>query len=306
MVIRSNPLVFAALAREHLTNLSREQGVTLHSVLTRYGLERLLYRIGRSKNKRRFILKGRMLFPLWFDRPFWSVNHLDFLGSDDASHAELEEAFKKLCKTKVEPDGLLFDGDSVEVTEIGENQGSQRKRVELMTYLGSGRISLRINIAFGDAVTPGPKKIDYPTLLDIPAPKVRVYPPETVVAEKLQTITAEGNAKNPLQEIYKIGLIAGRLVFRGSTLVKAIKATFNHRNTPIPEAVSHGLLARFSEDPAKGKHWKMLVNDKGPENVSTDFRQVVHDIEAFLLPPLGAAAGDAPFSLLWKNGGPWS
>lgn len=175
---------------QRLLNLSKDRDINFNLLLIWYGLERLLYRMTRLERGRKFVLKGAMLFPVWLERSFRPTKDLDLLGLGDVSPERLRAFFREVCGAKVEPDGLDFDGESVRVTEIREGQEYQGQRIHLMAYLGNAKISLQVDIGVGDVIIPESTEITYPTLLDFPAPHIKAYTPETVVAEKFQAMVA--------------------------------------------------------------------------------------------------------------------
>ena len=176
----------ATSVRDRLLELARQRNQDFQLILTRYGLERFLYRLSQSEYRDRFILKGAMLFTLWGDQAHRPTRDVDFLGFGDSDEATLQEIFRTLCKVPVEDDGLLFLADSVQVEQIRETTEYGGIRVTLLGTLAGARIPIQADVGFGDAVTPEPEQVEYPTLLEYPAPCLRVYPRETVVAEKYQ------------------------------------------------------------------------------------------------------------------------
>jgi predicted nucleotidyltransferase component of viral defense system len=305
-VSKRNPSELAASVRHRLLNLSRERGEDLHLVLTWYTLERLLYRLGRSKHAAKFVLKGAMLFPTWTGRSYRPTKDLDLLGHGDASREGLTALFGQICRTQVEPDGVEFDDKSIRATEIREDQEYQGQRLQLVAYLGTARISLQVDIGFGDVVTPGAEEIDYPTLLDFPAPRVRVYPRETVIAEKLQAMVALGIQNSRMKDFYDLWMMARQFEFEGPVLVEAIKATFDRRNTQIQRSEPSGLSDEFASDSDKLTQWKAFLKRTGLEDIGVDLPQVIHVLRTFLVPPIVAAVQGEIFDLAWTNGGPWS
>ena len=286
---KRNPSELAASVRHRLLNLSRERGEDFQLVLTWYALERLLYRLGRSKHAAKFVLKDAMLFSAWTGRSYRPTKDLDLLGYGDASPEGLMALFGQICRMHVKPDGVKFDDKSIRVTEIREDQEYQGQRVQLMAYLGTARISLQIDIGFGDVVTPGAEEIDYPTLLDFPAPRVRVYARETVVAEKLQAMVALGMLNSRMKDFYDLWMMARQFEFQGPVLVEAIKATFDRRNTQIRDSVPSGLSDEFTSDSDKLIQWKAFLKRTGLEDVGVDLPQVIHVLRTFLAPPIVAA-----------------
>jgi hypothetical protein len=295
----------AASVRQRLVNWSREKGEDFQLVLNWYGLERLLYRLGCSEHGADFVLKGAMLFPAWSGRAYRPTRDLDLLGHGDASPERLAGIFKTICTMDVEPDGLVFDDKSIRVTDIREDQEYQGQRVRLIAYLGKARIDLQIDIAFGDVVHPSTVALQYPTLLKFPAPKVQGYPPESVVAEKFQAMIALGMVNSRMKDFYDIWMIAREFEFEGPVLVEAIKATFNRRNTKIPDSTPRGLSDEFASDPEKVTQWRSFLSRTGLHNVTAGLGQVAHELQAFLMPLIDAATKDQAFNLQWKDGGPW-
>lgn len=303
---QSHPTNLAASVRQRLLNLSVSNGEDPNLTLTRYAMERLLYRLTRSEHSEQFILKGAMLFALWTESPHRPTRDLDLLGFGEASNERLREIFQRVCEVDVEPDGLKFDHTSVRSADIREGQTYQGQRVKLVGLLGKARIPLQIDIGFGDAVTPDAHEIDYPTSLDLPAPRIRAYPPETVVAEKLQAIVALGMQNSRMKDFYDLWIIARQFSFDGPMLVTAIRATFERRHTDLPKGVPTGLSDEFATDEQKLTQWTAFLTRSHLAESDSGLRHVVNELRGFLLPVLAAAENDGYFDHRWQNGGPWA
>lgn len=154
-------------------------------------------------------------------------------------------------------------------------------------------------------VTPEAKEIDYPTLLDLPAPRIRAYPPETVIAEKLQAMVTLGIQNSRMRDYYDIWAIARHFPFPGETLVKAVSATFKRRRTDVPQAMPTGLSDEFSTDEQKSTQWKAFLARNRLDEGEIELAQVINELRAFLMPVLGAAANTESFAHSWVPGGPW-
>lgn len=302
---RSRPANLAASVRQRLLNLSVSREEDPNLTLTRYALERLLYRLAYSEYSGQFILKGAMLFGLWMESDHRPTRDLDLLGFGEPSSERLAEVFQRLCKVDVDPDGLNFDPQSIRVAEIREGQAYMGQRVKLVALLGTARIPVQIDVGFGDVVTPEAKEIDYPTLLDLPAPRIRAYPPETVVAEKLQAMVALGMQNSRMRDYYDLWVIARHFSFEGPRLVTAVQATFERRRTDVPEAVPSGLSDEFATDQYKATQWNAFLSRSQLEEERIDLPQVVDDLRTFLVPVLDAAANSKEFNRSWVNAGPW-
>jgi len=258
---RDNPA--ARSTRQRLLNRSRETGEDYNLLLMRFGIERLLYRLSRSEHADAFILKGAMLFAAWTGSIYRPTRDLDLLGFGDASAERLVSLFCGLCATKVEDDGFRFDPETVTCEPIRDEQVYGGMRVKLLAFLGNARVSLRIDIGFGDVVTPEAKLTKFPTLLDHPAPVIRAYPVETVVAEKLEAIVSLGMANSRKKDFYDLWALAHEFDLDNAVVTEAIQATFKRRQTPIPTTLPLALSEEFTADPTKLAQWTGFLTRSG-------------------------------------------
>ena len=298
--------VMAVSVRDQLLNLARERGEDFQLILTQYGLERLLYRLGKSDYRDLFILKGAMLFMLWGDQPHRPTRDVDFLGFGDSSETGLRTVFRELCEIPVEDDGLTLIVDSIRVNAIRDDTEYGGMRVKLFGDLAGARIPIQADIGFGDAVTPGPRSIEYPTLLDSPAPNLKAYPHETVVAEKYQALVTLGMANSRMKDFYDLWIISREFDFDGLILSKAIGNTFSRRHTSLPEHVPLGLSPEFYEDSHKNAQWNAFVRKGMLTATPPSLKNICLSLEAFLLPPTQALVRDGEFRANWEPGGPWN
>jgi hypothetical protein len=295
----------AASVRQRLLNLSRSTGEDFQLLLTRYAIERLLYRLAASEYAGRFVLKGAMLFALWTGEMHRPTRDLDLLGFGDGSEAELANVFRSLCSAAVADDGLMFAADTVGVEPIREDQENGGRRVTFVARLGSARVDLQVDVGFGDAITPRAESVTYPTLLGMDAPRLRAYPRETVVAEKLEAMVKLGFTNSRMKDFYDLAVMARTFSFTGSLLRDAIAATFARRGTALPTVPPVALTEAFAKDGAKHKQWSAFRTRSGLVGKVGGLGEVVAELTAFLTAPLAAAATDAGFVLTWKAGGPW-
>lgn len=296
----------AASIRQRLLNRARERQEDFSLVLTRFGTERLLYRLGVSEYGAAFILKGAMLFPLWGMDEHRPTRDADFLGFGENTESYLVEVFQNVCRVEVQEDGLRLDPQSVEARAIRDEMEYGGIRVRLMAYLEGARIPLQIDVGFGDAVTPAPEEVDYPTLLDLPAPHLRVYPRESVVAEKFQSMVHLGMANSRMKDFYDVWMLCRLFEFHGATLSRAVARTFDRRRTAVPADVPLPLTAEFYGDPGKVIQWKAFFDRNGLEGVGTPFEFVARAIEDFLMPVCLALRANDHFEAIWPKGGPWA
>lgn len=245
--------------RSRLKNIAVKEGSDFNAVLTRYGLERLLYRIGESEYSKQFLLKGALLFNLWYDMPHRPTKDIDLLGFGDNDLAYVKQTFSKICRISAD-DGMSFLTESVTVDTIKKDGGYTGARVELFGELAKAKIKIQIDIGYGDAVTPGPIDAHYPVLLsDLPTPKIRTYPIYTVIAEKLHAIALLGMANSRLKDYLDLYVLLSNEQIDNQILAKAIQATFTRRAMALPEALPIGLTDEFANDPSRESMWKAFL-----------------------------------------------
>ena len=260
----------AASIRARLKNRSDAAKQDFNLTLTHYGLERLLYRLSVSKHAPNFLLKGALLFMLWYDVPQRPTRDADLLGFGPVDIDSVAKTFRDVCAIEVD-DGIVFDAGSVKATEIRKEAGYGGVRVELRATLDGARISLQVDIGFGDVVTPAPEVIAYPVLLDdLPAPSLKAYPKYTVVAEKFQALCALGMANSRMKDYFDLWVLLREGDLDDAELVRAIEATFARRRTEMPEGVPAGLSDAFASDARKLAQWRAFVNKNKLDAVPLD------------------------------------
>ncbi|MEZ5492872.1 MAG: nucleotidyl transferase AbiEii/AbiGii toxin family protein [Gammaproteobacteria bacterium] len=294
----------AASVRARLLNRARETRQDFNLVLTRYALERLLYRLSVSSHADQFVLKGALLFDLWFDIPHRPTRDADFLGFGPADLPRLEAVFKDICSLDTD-DGVTFLSETVHAAEIRKEANYGGVRVTLLGLIDGARCPIQIDIGFGDAVTPGPEEVQYPVMLaEFTAPKLRVYPRYTVVAEKLQALASLGIANSRMKDYFDLWILSRHSEFDGDTLRQAIRATFDRRGTELRAEAPFGLTDSFAQDEQKQMQWQAFVRKNKLEALRLD--DVVTSLRDFLLPVISAANADTDYQQHWPAGGPWS
>jgi predicted nucleotidyltransferase component of viral defense system len=276
-----------ASVRARLLKLAKERGQPFELLLTRYALERLLYRLSTTKYRERFVLKGAMLMTTWFDTKFRPTRDLDFLGFGDPNPDKVVAIFREICAV-AQDDGVQFDADAMKVERNREELEYGGLRLRTQAIIDGARVPVVIDIGFGDAIEPGLDEIDYPVLLDSPAPKLRGYRHETVVAEKFEAIVKLGQANSRVKDFYDLLKLSREHQFEGDGLARAIAATFARRKTVIPTERPIGLTKAFADDPAKQQLWKSFA-----KNIDAELRplgEVIEELAAFLMPAASAAA----------------
>ena len=299
------PRNVAASVRGRLQNLARAQQASFQRMLTRYALERFLFRLSVSPHRESFVLKGALLYAAWLDDPFRTTRDLDLLSLADRETAALLETIRDVCAQPVEDDGLRFDTGNIRVAPFHENRTHGAIRVRSSARLGAAIIPVQIDVGFGDAVTPGPLALDYPVLLDHPTPTLYAYPRETVAAEKFETIVALDLANSRMKDFYDLLAMSRLFAFDGTTLAAAVRATFETRATAIPRERPPPLTRAFSEDPRKLQQWRSFLARDPLLIDEPDLKTVIREVGDFIMPAALAAAGDRHTPGRWTYEGGW-
>ena len=307
----SSPI--AQSVRDRLLNRMRETGEEYQVLLTRFALERLLYRLTQISEGEGFVLKGAFTFLVWERKLGRQTRDLDLLGSGPPGAEHLQEVFLRACQADVPSDGIQFDKESLETRPIRDEAEYDGLRVKLSAYIGSAHLRLQIDVGFGDAVVPAPEHRTFPGLLDFPEPGIKTYRPETVVAEKLHGMVRYGRANTRMKDFYDIWRISNGMELESEALISAIQATFRRRETEVPSETPVALTESFVEEPGKVRQWNAFISQIRDEQIGGEKSQegklnletVIPQLREFILPVLRAAEKEAGSPSTWTEGGPW-
>lgn len=285
----------SVLAR--LLNLAKQRGDDYNLRLNRFALERLLCRVAASDHADRFLLKGALLFSLWYDQPHRPTRDADLLGLGPDDAETLIATFRDIAGINLD-DGIAFDPHSVRADAIREDNRYGGLRVRLTGRIGNVRCALQIDVGFGDAVTPEPRTVAFPVLLDdLAAPTLKVYPVYTVIAEKYHAMAILGTANTRMKDFFDIATIAQRTDLDGATLARAIAATFARRGTALPTEPPVALSHRFGDDETKQLQWQAFLN-KGRLSANT-LPETISLLHALLWPATQVAASGGNSTAAW-------
>jgi hypothetical protein len=243
-------------------------------------MERVLYRLSCSGHKDSFVLKGALLFRVWDVPDSRATRDIDFLAFLDNSPERIASIFREVC-TLDDDDGLLFDPDTVAARQIKEDADYEGVRVRFRGLLGQARITMQVDVGFGDKVHPDVVQAKYPVILDLPAPSLRMYPPETVIAEKAEAMVHLGNLNSRMKDFYDIWRLSRQFNFDSAVLSEAIRQTFENRGTDLmPFNV---LQADLLENKTLEKQWTAFLAKSGVSGPES-FQEVLDQIATFLGP----------------------
>jgi hypothetical protein len=294
-----------ASVRKRLTDTARQRDENAQLLMLRFAIERLIFRLSQSVYRDQFILKGAMLFSLWAPVPYRSTGDLDLLGQGDPTPARIAAIFKTLCGLTVQDDGVVYDGESVRAESTREDEDYRGVRVTLTATLAKARLALQIDIGFGDAVTPAAIEVVYPSLLDFQPARMKAYPPETVIAEKLEAMVTRGIGNSRMKDFFDIWVLAKTFSFEGGALAAAVAATFDRRQTALPEDTPVALTDAFAADANKQAQWRGFLQRTQLAMAPDPLPELTAFIASFLLPLLRTDAVAVMKNRHWPAGGPW-
>lgn len=295
----------AASVHARLLNKARTSRKPFNELLQYYAMERFLYRLSKSRHAERFILKGALMLRAYGAVPMRPTRDIDLLGRDPSAAGQLESVIRDCLAVGVEEDGMRFDPETISSEEIATVAEYQGVRLLFKGYLGTARVSMQIDIAFGDVLVPGPLWIEYPELLNSGMLRLLAYSLESAIAEKFQAMVALDIANSRMKDFYDIWFIARENTFNGDQLGEAIRQTFERRSTMLPTEVPTALTPHFYGDPMKQRQWSAFIQRSLLQNAAT-LQSVAEKIEKFLMPPCLAIASGESFNAQWKLGGPWT
>ena len=294
----------AASVHQRLLNKAKETSRPFNELLQHFAIERFIYRLSKSPHADRFILKGALMFLVWSGPGSRPTMDIDLLGRIDNSLKVIVAAVKDACGIDVEADGMTFNAETVTAVRISEDAEYKGVRSRVQGGLGNARVSLQIDIGFGDVIVPGPSKIEYPTLLEFPAPEMKGYTMESTIAEKFQAIVKLGVLNSRMKDFYDIWMLSRTFDFRGEMLAEAVEKTFENRNTPIniePAAFDPS----FWQDEDKRVQWQGFIRKAKLANAPETFKEVAESVKLFLLPLVASLAERQTFQGVWTAPGPW-
>ncbi len=294
----------AVSTRQKLLNKARKDQRPFAELLQYFAMERFLYRLSQSKYKDKFILKGALALLAWNAPTVRPTKDIDLLGEFNNDVEVITQVISEICEQDVEPnDGLTFDIKTITGIKIKEDADYQGVRVRFLSYLDTAKVTMQIDIGFGDSVYPKPEINTYPTLLDLPAPKLLSYSKETTIAEKLEAMVKLGELNSRMKDFYDIWLLSRQFQFNGHDLQKAISGTFSQRGTELPseiEAFTKGFIK------AKDVQWKAFRNNINSDAIPVSFEEVTNQIRTFIQPIVESTVNEGDYNKNWLPESGWS
>ncbi|WP_420560552.1 nucleotidyl transferase AbiEii/AbiGii toxin family protein [Tepidicaulis sp.] len=297
----------AASIRAKLFNHAKQHGDDFQRILTRYAIERLLFRLSQTQAAEFYVLKGAMLFITWPEHIFRPTGDLDLLGKGPANPDAITKLVTEICTIECHEDGIQFLSDSLRVDEVREADKYQGVRVNLNAELHKAIIQIQIDIGFGDHVHPTPKRGSFPNLLSgLPEANILMYPAESVIAEKLQALIHLGELNSRIKDFYDIWVLARTFPFEMSDIVEAINGTLQRRETVVPTEIPLGLTKAFVATVNEQGLWTGFLRRNPPTIMPPPFAELQEELRRFFGPIITALdRPEAAYGLWDPKGGVW-
>ena len=293
----------AASVRQRLQNIAKETGRPFGEVLQYFAMERFLYRLSQAPFAKAFVLKGALLFRVWDTPDSRATRDIDFLAYMENTPEAVALVVKESCDLPVENDGLVFDSDSIEANSIKQDADYEGVRVKFRATLENAIVTMQVDVGFGDTITPEATEAEYPTLLEFEPPKIRIYPPETVVAEKAEAMVNLGAINSRMKDFYDVWRMSRQFTFNSLVLQAAVKSTFENRKTEVIPFTD--LSSELLDDSERfERQWNAFV-DKNELDAPSDFFEVLAALEEVLSPIFSSIANSGSENKTWHAPGPW-
>jgi hypothetical protein len=305
-MIHQPPINVAQSIHQRLLTRAQKEGRPFNELLQHYAIERFLYRLGQSNHAEKLLLKGALLLRVWQIPMARPTMDIDVLGRTTGTPEALTAILRECMVLKVEDDGMQYDPESLVTEAITLDADYQGWRIRFRATLGNARVTMQVDVGIGDVVYPSPIWIDYPVLLDQPAPHLLAYAPENAIAEKYQAMVELDMANSRMKDFHDVWTLACNLEFDGERISEAIRRTFERRKTELPKVMPTAFMPDFYEDKIKLTQWRAFLNKGLVTEEEVLLAEVAKVLRDFLLPPTDALVSERVFKMRWSRAGFWT
>lgn len=292
-----------ASVRARLRNQAKRDQRSFDELLAYFANERFLYRLSQSEHDNLFILKGALMLRVWQSPNPRPTKDIDLLGRTSNEEPNIVALMRDVLNVEVQPDGLIFDPATIKTEPITENAQYGGIRIRFLGTLGTAQHHMQIDVGFGDVVYPKPVAVDFPAILDFPAPRMLCYSRESTIAEKLEAMVQWDMLNSRMKDFYDIWLLSRQFDFNSHELAKAIRLTFKQRGTQLPWMVP-AFTKQFIDN--KQDQWSNFHGRLQQHHVPVSFADIVALIAEFLSPVIAAVASGDSGPTHWRAPGPWT
>lgn len=270
-----------------LRKLARQTGGDVQELMTLYALEGLLARIATSEYRDDFVLKGGVLLAAFAARrPTKDIDLQATRLTDDPD--EVAERVRAIAGLEL-ADGLVFDPASVTATTIRDEDEYAGVRVKLIATLGTARLTVGMDVNFGDPIWPAPELIELPRVTDLGLPPVTLlgYSLTMVLAEKIVTAIDRGVANTRWRDFADVYTLTRLHSLDAGELRTSIETVAEHRKVTLAPLLP--TLAPMNER-AQQKYRAWRIRSRREGELPAAFADVLSAVAGFADPMLSSAA----------------
>ncbi len=259
-----------------LKNIARQKKRPVQEIFKYYVMERFLYRLSVSPHQNAFFLKGGLMLMVWDPHSHRATVDIDLLAKTSNTIENLENIITDICTFEVNPDGIQFSTHPLKIREAQVESEYHGLSASFTAQLFSAKLPMRIDFGFSDAIFPKPSIVKYPVLLDFPQPKLKGYTPQTLIAEKFESIVRLGLANTRMKDFYDIWLISQQFPLDQTELFTIVEKVLKRRDTDI-EDIPKAFTEAFYDNSSKIEKWKSFLKDISREYIPLE--KVIFDLK---------------------------
>lgn len=297
----------AASVRARLLNEARRRGEEFERTLARFAAERLLFRLGASTARDRCFLTGASLLAVWLPDPYRATRDVDILATGATDEEAVRSLVVEICAVPCSEDGLRFDSSQLTVETIRPEEEYSGKRVRFRAFLGKAEIAMQLDVGVGDAIVTPPEEVTYPTILPaLPAPRIRAYSREQVVAEKFEAMIKLDTRNSRMKDFHDVWALAGTFTFEETALQRAVTACFERRGTERTAQTPRVLTPAFYQATERAARWQhYLAAGTVLTQAPARFEEIGQRIIRFLGPVWASVPDPSALGRVWEPDGVW-
>ena len=266
---------------QKLRNKAKELDLNYNLVLSKFFLDEFLKLISISVHRENFMLKGGMLLIYSLGVQNRSTQDIDFLVKGFPIETVKLKKFLEEILGDTNKKDIWFEinGTAEEIRAEDEYGGIT---FHLIGHLANIRIPFSIDIATGDPIYPLPRLERYSTILGDNI-ELNMYPLETVLSEKLQTILTRAENNSRSKDFYDIYAILKNKfeVLNIMELKVAVSMTFSYRKTEISKEKAKFIIRNINEDSLINERWKRYKK-KNPYAKEIEFSEIIDSLNTLI------------------------
>jgi hypothetical protein len=266
-----------------IQRLARQSGGDVQELQTLYVLESLLARIAHSAHRDDFVLKGGVLLAAFAARR--PTKDIDLQATGFTNDVEdVADRVRAIAAIEL-PDGVVFDSASVTAAAIRDTDEYAGVRIRLVGSLGSARLTVGIDVNFGDPIWPSPQLIELPRIVPLDQPPVTMlgYPLTMVLAEKIVTAIDRGEVNTRWRDFADVYTLTRIHQVDAEELRASMEAVAAYRHVELGPLLPQ-LAAMPERAQPKWRAWRTRVNRD--HELPEQFRELLGAVSTFADPVL--------------------